>query len=233
MITNSKFSPELTSARLQKIFQHLLNVIGPRHWWPGDGALEIIIGAILTQNTAWKNVEKAISELKKRNLLSISALDAVELAELASVIRSSGYYNQKAKKIKHFIRYLIENYGGSLQEMEKVSVETLRQELLQINGIGAETADSILLYALNKPTFVIDAYTHRIFQRHQWTKGRVNYEELRQFFLQHLPQDLYVYNEFHALIDYVGHHFCRREPNCEICPLKNELPQQNQMKEES
>ena len=208
-----------TQRLLLKIYNILYDQIGPRGWWPGDSALEIIVGAILTQNTAWKNVEKAIKNLKESGVLSVQALSKITVEELAQLIRPSGYYNQKAKKIKHFIDYLMKRYKGDIDRMAQEDVERLRQELLSINGIGPETADSILLYALNKPSFVVDSYTKRIFSRHNLLPEDAKYEQVREYFMKNLPEDVYLYNEFHALIDYVGHHFCKRVPDCDNCPL--------------
>jgi len=208
-----------TQRLLLKIYNILYDQIGPRGWWPGDSALEIIVGAILTQNTAWKNVEKAIKNLKESGVLSVQALSKITVEELAQLIRPSGYYNQKAKKIKHFIDYLMKRYKGDIDRMAQEDVERLRQELLSINGIGPETADSILLYALNKPSFVVDSYTKRIFSRHNLLPEDAKYEQVREYFMKNLPEDVSLYNEFHALIDYVGHHFCKRVPDCDNCPL--------------
>ncbi|NOY77693.1 MAG: endonuclease III domain-containing protein [Calditrichaeota bacterium] len=180
-----------------------------------------MIGAILTQNTSWKNVDKAITTLKEKYGLSLEKLQRISETELAQAIRSSGYYNQKAKKIKIFVRYIYERYAGSLEKMAEQPLEKLREELLTLYGIGPETADSILLYALQKPTFVVDAYTRRIFLRHGWMTEKATYEEIRQFFMTHLPRDVQLYNEFHALLVYVGHHFCRRTPLCDACPLND------------
>lgn len=213
----------LRPGKLHDIYNTLFQAIGPRGWWPGETPLEIAIGAILTQNTSWKNVDKAITTLKQKNWLSLEKLRDVPEAELADAIRSSGYFNQKAKKTKIFIRYIYERYNGSLEKMAERSVEKLREELLAIYGIGPETADSILLYALGKQTFVVDAYTRRIFLRHGWMTEKATYEEIRQFFLTHLPRDIQLYNEFHALLVFVGNRFCRRKPICDRCPLKKYL----------
>ncbi len=205
------------------IYDTLFQAIGPRHWWPGETPLEITVGAILTQNTSWKNVDKAITTLKEKGWLSLEKLKDIPEAELAQAIRSSGYFNQKAKKTKIFVRYIYERYDGSLEKMAEQPLEKLREELLAIYGIGPETADSILLYALGKQTFVVDAYTRRIFIRHGWMTEKATYENIRQFFMTHLPRDIQLYNEFHALLVYVGNRFCRRKPMCDECPLKKYL----------
>ncbi len=215
-------NPEL----VMPIYRTLFKAIGPRHWWPGDGTLEIIVGAILTQNTAWKNVEKAIANLKKKKCLSLEALDKISQEELAQLIRPSGYFNQKAKKIKIFVRYICSRYACSLKKMRQQPLEPLREELLAIHGIGPETADSILLYALEKPTFVVDAYTRRILLRHNWMTEKAGYEDIRAFFMRHLPPDVALFNEFHALLVYVGNQFCRKVPRCSECPLRSFLPEE-------
>ena len=217
---------------LMPIYRALFEAIGPRHWWPGDGTLEIIVGAILTQNTSWKNVEKAIGNLKEKNCISLKALDEIPQEELAQLIRPSGYFNQKAKKIKIFVRYICNRYACSLKKMRQQPLEQLREELLGIHGIGPETADSILLYAFEKPTFVVDAYTRRILLRHGWMTDKATYEDIRAFFMRHLPEDVALFNEFHALFVYVGNQFCRKEPKCQECPLQPFLPEAVQSEKE-
>jgi len=214
----------LNSEQLLTIYHNLLDQIGPRNWWPADSPFEVIIGAILTQNTAWKNVEKAIENLKKNNLLSPKSLFAVPINSLAELIRSSGYYNQKAKKIKNFLDYFIHTYSGSIDLIKQQKTEILREELLAINGIGPETADAILLYALQKPIFVVDSYTRRIFSRHNWFYEDISYQEMQDFFMDKLEKNVALFNEFHALIDYIGHYFCKKNPNCVSCPLVDRLP---------
>ena len=206
------------------IYCQLLKQIGPRHWWPADSSFEVIIGAVLTQNTAWLNVKKTITNLKQNDLLSPKALDKIPEEKLASLIRSSGYFNQKAKKIKQFVNYFLNHYQGSIEKMSRRDTKTLRKELLSIYGIGPETADSILLYALQKPIFVVDTYTSRILYRHGWLHENPDYQELQGFFMQRLPNDVALFNEFHALLDYIGHFYCRKTPRCDLCPLKNRLP---------
>lgn len=214
----------MTSKQLLAVYHQLNKKIGPRHWWPADSPFEVIIGAILTQNTAWKNVEKAITSLKAHNLLSPRALDKIPEKELANLIRPSGYFNQKAKKVKHFVRYLLNHHQGSIKKMSKRDTGALREELLSIHGIGPETADSILLYALEKPIFVVDSYTRRILYRHGWFHEKPSYQELQDFFIRRLPKDVSLFNEFHALIDYIGHFYCRGTPRCDLCPLQSRLP---------
>lgn len=210
---------------LLKIYYAMLSSHGHRHWWPGDTPFEIMVGAILTQNTAWKNVEKAIMGLKRERLLSISGLRKVPLAKLAKVIRPSGYFNQKAKKLKALIRHMDQEYGGSLKRMKHQPLPALREKLLKVWGVGPETADSILLYALEKPVFVVDAYTKRIFLRHRWIPELAGYDQIQRVFMDHLPEDERLYNDYHAQLVAVGNRYCKRsEMLCEQCPLEPYLP---------
>jgi DNA-3-methyladenine glycosylase III (EC 3.2.2.-) len=179
------------------------------------------VGAILTQNTSWNNVEKAIKNLKKQRLLNPAALKKVNSRKLARLIRPSGYYNQKTKKLKNFISFLYKRYSGSLTKMFRQRLPKLREELLEINGIGPETADSILLYAAKKPIFVVDAYTKRIFARHKLIKENSDYHSVQDLFMANLKPQAKIFNEFHALIVKLGKDICRIKPNCSICPLKD------------
>lgn len=216
---------------LIEIYQLLFARFGHRQWWPGETPLEIIVGAILTQNTAWKNVEKAIGNLKANHALSIPRLRQVDEAELAEWLRPSGYFNQKAKKIKAFIEFLDRHYGGSISRMGAAPLERLRGELLKVKGIGPETADSILLYALGKRVFVIDAYTRRIFTRHYYFTAEPSYHEAQQFFEEGCPPDMDLYNDFHAQIVATGNQYCKPTPRCEGCPLEH-LPHRKNLGEE-
>ena len=202
-----------------EMFDLLLAHYGPRNWWPAETALEMMVGAILTQNTNWKNVEKAIENLKKKSLISLDALYSVSTAELAQEIRQAGYYNIKARRLKNLINFIVNHYHGDLDTLLGDETRTLRRGLLSVNGIGPETADSILLYAANRPVFVIDAYTHRILSRHGMTEEQVTYQELQELFMDNLPDDSSLFNEFHALIVETGKDFCRKKPSCEECPL--------------
>ena len=206
---------------LSTIYPILLQRFGHRDWWPGDTPFEIVLGAILTQNTAWSNVEKAIANLKRAKVFSLKGLRGIPEAELAALIRSSGYFNQKAKKIKAFLAFLDERYGGSLAQLKKAPLEKLRAELLGVKGIGPETADSILLYALEKKVFVVDAYTRRIFARHYYFDPGPSYDAVQERFERELPDDLDLYNDFHAQIVAVGNRYCKPKPKCEGCPLEN------------
>ncbi len=212
--------------KLEGMFTKLLNHFGPQHWWPGETELEVIIGAVLTQNTNWKNVEKAILNLKEKGLLSPQQLNALSVSELAQLIRPAGYFNIKAKRLKNLIDLLRERYHLDLSRLLDEDTDTLRQKLLSVNGIGPETADSILLYAAHRPVFVVDAYTHRILRRHGMTDDQSDYHELQSLFMDHLPDDPSLYNEFHALIVKTGKEYCRRKPLCHLCPLQEWGPVQ-------
>jgi endonuclease-3 related protein len=193
---------------------------GHRHWWPAETPFEVCIGAILTQNTAWTNVTRAIANLKEAGALSVEGIAGLELARLAELIRPSGYFNQKARRLKGFIRWLVERYGGDLDRMRRTRLPKLREQLLALNGVGPETADSILLYAANKQTFVVDAYTRRVFARHGLVRPNATYREIKDWFQVLLPKRLTLYNDFHAQIVAVGVHYCRpRNPRCQDCPL--------------
>ena len=210
----------MTGKNLIEMYNLLLNYFGPQNWWPAETELEVMIGAILTQNTNWKNVEKAIFNLKNRNLLSIDSLFSLPVSSLAREIRSAGYYNVKAQRLKNLIEFIVERYEGNLSLLFRIETETLRKELLSIKGIGPETADSMLLYAAGRPVFVIDAYTHRILNRHGMSEDQTTYYELQSLFVSHLPEDVSLFNEFHALIVQAGKNFCRRKPHCMRCPLE-------------
>ncbi len=204
------------------IYHRLYASFGPQDWWPGDTRLEIIVGAILTQNTAWSNVEKAIANLRGAGALSsLAALKNIRTRTLAKLIRPAGYYNIKAKRIKNFLRFLSSRYQGSLKAMSAQETGTLRQELLGVNGIGQETCDSILLYAFRRPIFVVDAYTKRIFSRHGLFAAGASYEDLQDAFMKRLPSDERLFNEYHALIVRLGKLVCRKNPDCSSCPLES------------
>ena len=209
-----------TKALLQ-IYQKMFDALGPRHWWPGETPFEVIIGAILTQNTNWSNVEKAIKNLKTAGKLSPEGMYELSVTELAELIRPSGFFNVKAKRVKAFINWLFSRYEGNLSKMFAQDLQSLRSELLSVKGIGSETADSILLYAGNMPTFVVDAYTHRIFSRHELIPEESTYDEMKSFFEENLPEDVQLFNEYHALIVNIGKTFCKTKKVCEPCPLKD------------
>ncbi len=193
---------------------------GERHWWPGDTALEIIVGAVLTQNTSWKNVEKAIANLKSAGLLDIKSLHNTEEETLAGHIRSSGYYNLKTIRLKNIIKVIHDEYRSSIELLKEKELSELRIQLLGVKGIGEETADSILLYALEKPIFVIDAYTKRFLTNHGLYDGSCRYSDVQAFFMNNLPSDTYLFNEYHALIVALCQRYCLKNPQCKLCPLK-------------
>jgi len=214
---------------LRRYYDALFAANGPQRWWPGRTAFEIIIGAILTQNTSWSNVETALRNLRRERLLTPGAIAAVSFARLAQLIRSSGYFRQKAKKLKCFVGFLQKEYGGSLNRMFRTPTAALREKLLTVHGIGPETADSILLYAGKHPVFVVDAYTRRLLERHNVIGPMQTYEEIRELFERSIPRDASLYNEFHALIVRTGKEYCRpRNPRCSECPLHSFLPQATQ-----
>lgn len=206
---------------LLKIYDLLYAKFGPRHWWPGDTKIEIIIGALLTQNTAWTNVEKAIRNIKRERVLSVSRLSDIKEKNLARLIRPSGYYNIKANRIKNFLRFLNMRYSGSINKMFGSDLYKLREELLSVKGIGNETADSILLYAGNKPIFVIDTYTKRILSRHGLTNEDADYKKVQSLFMSNLKKDERLFNEYHALLVELGKSMCKsKKPLCGICPIR-------------
>jgi len=209
---------------LREVYDRLLAAYGPQHWWPGESPFEVIVGAILVQNTSWKNVEKAIAGLRERDLLEPHALADVPVEELAELVRPAGYYRIKARRLHNLLRLVVDEYDGDLAAMFAVGASALREQLLGVNGVGPETADSILLYAGGLPVFVIDTYTCRVMVRHGWVEPGIDYHDLQEHFEANLPQDVQLYNEYHALLVRVGHRHCRRTPRCEGCPLADMLP---------
>jgi len=208
------------TAGLDTLYRRIYSYFGPQHWWPADSAFEVMVGAILTQNTNWSNVEKAIGNLKQHKLLRPAKLYSLPKQRLASLIKPAGYYNIKAKRLKNFLDFFIRQYKGSPKKMSGADTLTLRKQLLSVNGVGQETADSILLYALNKPIFVIDAYTKRILFRHGLIKGAAAYEEIQDLFMRNMNPDAQLFNEYHALLVRLGKEFClKNKPRCGICPL--------------
>lgn len=205
---------------IPRIYSTLFKSFGPQHWWPGETPFEVAVGAILTQNTNWGNVEKAISNLKKAKALNAKALYDMPHQELAALIRPAGYFNVKAKRLREFLSYLLEQYKGSMADMKKKDTATLRHELLNVKGIGPETADSILLYALEKPVFVIDAYTKRVLVRHKIIPEETTYHEMQELFHHNVKQDVELFNEYHALFVMTGKHYCKPKPRCTECPLE-------------
>lgn len=209
---------------LRRYYKLLYGRFGPQHWWPGRTRFEVILGALLTQNTAWSNVEKAIRNLRREASLSPAGLARVPAPRLARLLRPSGYFRQKTRAVRGFLHYLNNHYHGSLDRLLVRPTGELRSELLSLRGIGPETADSILLYAAGRPVFVIDAYTRRILSRHGLADESASYTELQDFFHRHLPADARLFNEYHALLVAVGKNYCHvRHPDCAACPLGTEL----------
>jgi len=204
-----------------KIYERLFDNFGPQHWWPGETPFEVMVGAILTQNTNWQNVEKAINNIKKAGLLDPKKL-LVYKKRIPHLIRPSGFYQLKTKRLIEFLKYFVERYAGEIKNFADKDTESLRDELLSIKGIGPETADSILLYALNRPIFVVDAYTKRLLFRHKLIGDDADYYKIQKLFEENLPRDTRLYNEYHALIVRLGKEYCKKnEPLCDICPLYN------------
>jgi endonuclease-3 related protein len=206
------------------IYQRLLARYGPQHWWPGDSPFEVIVGAILTQSAAWGNVEKALANLKSEGVLSPQGLYHLPEDRLARLIYPSGYYNAKARKLKAFVGHLVEVYQGDLDRLLARDVAALRPELLALHGIGQETADSILLYAGAKPVFVIDAYTRRSAARLGLAPAQVSYAALQALFMESLPPQVPLFNEYHALLVRLGKEVCQKVPRCPVCPLRELCP---------
>ena len=211
-------------ALLLEVYRRLHAHYGPQHWWPGESRLEMILGAILTQATAWTNVEKALSNLKAAGLLSIQALKDIPEAELAAMIKPSGYFNAKARKVKSFIDHLWDNYEGDLDTFLSQEATELRGELLSIRGVGEETADDIILYAANIPSFVVDGYTRRILNRLGLAPDRESYRSYQDLFHHGLPADVVLYNEYHALLDRHAKETCKKEPLCGACCILELCP---------
>ncbi|MFA5056401.1 MAG: hypothetical protein WC562_09600 [Dehalococcoidia bacterium] len=210
---------EKTSQALNDIYNRLFDRYGPQHWWPGETPFEVVIGAILTQSTAWSNVEKAIANLKTARVLGPESLHSIPTGDLAILIRPSGYYNAKSTKVKAFVERLHDKFDGSLDQLFALDTASLRHELLSIHGIGPETADSILLYAAYRPVFVIDAYTKRIMGRLGIASANDSYETYRQLFMDNLKHDEGFFNEYHALLVRHGKEVCRKKPKCNGCCL--------------
>jgi len=208
-----------------RYFRALLRAYGPQHWWPARSRFEIIVGAILTQNTAWTNVEKGIEALRSAGLLDPAVMARTPRARLASLLRPTGYFNQKAALLQRFLSFLERRHNGDLESLLALPVAELRRQLLDLSGIGPETADSIILYAAARPVFVIDAYTRRIFGRHGLVTADDPYDRLQRQLHDALPSDAGLFNEYHALLVRVGKDNCRKgQPQCDGCPLESFLP---------
>jgi len=214
------------SSPLRSYFDALFAAHGPQHWWPGRNRFEIIVGAVLTQNTSWTNVERAIRNLRDARLLSPQAIRGVRCKRLAQFLRPSGYFRQKAKTLKALVNFLYASHAGSLSRLFATRTDILRAQLLGLRGIGPETADSILLYAGKHPVFVVDAYTRRILERHGHAHPKLAYDKIRNMFESALPVDHQLLNEFHALMVHTGKNYCRpSDPRCSQCSLSRFLPQ--------
>ncbi|HUT13442.1 MAG TPA: endonuclease III domain-containing protein [Thermoguttaceae bacterium] len=212
------------TATLTEVYSRLFDAFGPQHWWPGQSPFEVMVGAVLVQNTNWQNVEKAIGNLRRADLLQPHALYDVPPEELEELIRPAGYFRIKARRLRGLLEFLVERYDGSLEAMFGRGLATLREELLAVHGIGPETADSILLYAGGLPIFVVDTYTHRVLARHGWIDFEADYHMIQDHFHGCLSEDVRLYNEFHALLVRLGKHYCRkRNPKCDGCPLSEWL----------
>ncbi len=210
-----------TKDLLEEMYRRLDAAYGDQRWWPGDTPLEVAVGAILTQNTAWVNVEKAVANLKSAGLLEPGALARLTPSEIAPLIKPAGYYNVKARRLRAFLDFLAEEYDGDVAAMAREEPAAARPKLLAVRGVGPETADSILLYACGLPTFVVDAYTHRILHRHGLADEAVAYDELKELFEANVEVDVALYKQYHALLVRVGRERCRRgEPRCAGCPLE-------------
>ena len=211
--------PSRSNKILAEIFTKLFDRYGPQHWWPGESPFEVRVGAILTQNTNWSNVERAIENLRQEKALDLGAMLAIEEGRLAQLIRPAGYFNVKARRLRAFLQFLQESFSGDIAAMREVATASLREQLLGIKGIGPETADSILLYALHHPIFVVDAYTYRVMTRHFLIPEESDYHSIQEFITEHIPAQVEHYNEYHALLVMVGKDFCKPRPRCETCPL--------------
>ncbi len=216
---HSRRHPKLRPAALLSVYRTLRRAFGHQRWWPGETPFEMMVGAILTQNTAWTNVEKAIRNLKEAKMLSLREIHRVSRRSLARRIRPAGYFNVKADRLKHLADFLVREYYGDIGRMERDTTAVLRGKLLGVKGVGPETADSILLYALNKRSFVIDAYTKRIFSRHDLAAQDLDYAAWQAIFEKALPHRTGLYNDFHAQIVRLGKDHCRKSPRCGACPL--------------
>ncbi|MGD8562716.1 MAG: endonuclease III domain-containing protein [Desulfarculaceae bacterium] len=218
----TKSSQSKLRRNLLDLYQRLFGRFGPQHWWPGDTPLEIMVGAVLTQNTNWANVSKAIANLKQAEVLSLTGLRSLPPKRLAALIRPAGYYNLKEKRLRNLLDLVAHGFQGDLRRLAALPLPRAREVLLQVKGIGPETADSILLYALNKTIFVVDAYTRRLLTRHDIISADTSYEELQSYFMDNLPADPKLFNEYHALLVRLGKEFCKKQkPLCSQCPAED------------
>lgn len=209
--------------RLLRLYATLLGRFGPQGWWPGRSPFEVVVGAILTQSTVWANVERAIADLRRARVLHPRRLHGVPAARLARLVRASGFFRVKAARLRSFLRHLARRHGGDLRRLLRQPGPVLRAELLAIPGVGPETADSILLYAAGRPVFVVDAYTRRVLSRHRIVAPGTPYDEIQALFMENLPRDPALFNEYHALLVRLAKEYCRTVPRCEACPLRFDL----------
>ncbi|MCX5685422.1 MAG: endonuclease III domain-containing protein [Planctomycetota bacterium] len=213
-----------TGEKIRAFYDTMLAAYGPQHWWPAETPFEVVIGAILTQNTNWKNVEQAIANLKREGLLRPDALAKIPTEQLAEVIRPAGYYRIKANRLKNFIEMLVRDFGGDLEALFALRISALREAVLGVSGIGPETADSIVLYAAAKPVFVVDTYTARILHRHGLIDLDATYEDIQSLMQDNLVEDVATFQEYHALLVEVGKRQCKKAaPICAGCPLQRFL----------
>lgn len=218
------------AGEIRLYYQALSRAYGPQRWWPARTRFEVIVGAFLTQNTAWNNVEKALGKLRRAGVLSVAGIRRIPLPTLEQLVRPSGYFRQKASRLKGFVEFLDREYGGSLQRMFSQPTAKLREQLLSLNGVGPETADAILLYAGKHPVFVVDAYARRVLDRHRIMRFSSSYDEIRKLFETAFAapdgraESAAIFNQAHALIVQVGKNHCRKEASCEGCPLESLLP---------
>jgi len=215
------FPTKPTHAAVLSLYDRLYATYGPQHWWPGDGPFDVIVGAILTQNTNWRNVGKALDALRNADIWSFKAIHGTERDDLADLIRPSGYFNQKARKLHEFAALVENDLNGNLDQLLDLPMDDLRTILLGIWGVGEETADDIVLYAAAKPSFVIDTYTRRIVDRLGWRPQGVQYRDYQSLFTERLPSDATLFNEYHALLDEHASTVCRPTPRCDQCCLQD------------
>ncbi len=213
----------VTGKLLMSMYRALVAQFGHRNWWPANSPFEVCVGAILTQNTSWKNVAKAIDSLNAADRLDPFKIYHTDHEELSHLIKSAGYFNVKATRLRNFVNYLVEKHGGDLNSLFSAPLAALREELLSVKGIGKETADSIILYAANKPIFVVDVYTRRVLYRHGLVRENADYDTMQRLFEANLPSEVALFNDFHAQLVAAGHHYCKRMPLCEKCPLRRFL----------
>ena len=209
----------MKAPEFRRAYELLLDRFGPQGWWPAETPFEVMVGAILTQNTNWANVERAVANLKREGVLSPGKLCLTRSSRLRRLIRPAGYYRVKERRLRALVEYFVARWGGDTRRMKRAPGRKLREELLRLNGVGRETADSILCYALEKRFFVVDAYTRRVFSRHGWADEEADYDELRGMVEGSMPRSVRALNEFHALIVRLGKLYCRKKPLCEDCPL--------------